>query len=431
MLLAWPALLDSPIVEFIEPYRLVQMWISLDSILLFCLLGAQYRQERTTAEEAHHAAIESLRRSHDSERAKRSFINNVGHELRGPVQAIKHFSESLKPELPSSLRPRLDQIDSNLGSVSGMLDALLSYAETGNSSRRREMKRFALAPLLGQLRDEFSPAVASKGLELRFHMTDEEVFSDKVLLSRVLRNLIDNAVKYTSAGFVEVRVADLGERVLVTVDDSGIGIPRDQLSGVFEEFVQIDNADCTEGVGLGLSIVRELTATLGIELQLSSVHGEGTRFELIIPKDPAHTGAALSAEDERKDSVSAPALEGLRILVVSRSDAETSVIRDRLVAWGCDVRFLTSAEAVSSIEQGVVSMQPDAIVIHSEDYALLAPSMPDLLAAFPVLVFGEDLTDRPSLSINTELHIFLPDTPKPMALRSFLQRRVASARRAS
>src|SRR6185436_16739907 len=131
----------------------------------------------------------------------------------------------------------------------------------------------------------FAPEAAAKNLALSVFASRAVVKTDAALLERVLRNLVSNAIKYTGAGRVLVGCRRRGGRLLIAVWDTGVGIAADHLDQVFEEYFQVDGRprDRSQGLGLGLSIVRRLARLLGSEIEVSSVPGVGSRFGLEVP----------------------------------------------------------------------------------------------------------------------------------------------------
>ncbi|ODT33641.1 MAG: hypothetical protein ABS55_12885 [Lautropia sp. SCN 70-15] len=170
--------------------------------------------------------------------------------------------------------------------------------------------------------------------------------TDRLLLERILRNLIDNAVKYTDKGEIRLVARRQGTGIRIAISDTGPGIPVEEQDRVFEEFYQIGNRerDRRKGLGLGLSIVRRLVDMLGVEMRLESAMTKGTRFELELPL------RATGGEVEGETTTDVSAIAGLSILVV---DDEASVrlgMKTLLEGLDCRVTLAAStAEAVDSL----------------------------------------------------------------------------------
>ena len=141
-------------------------------------------------------------------------------------------------------------------------------------------------PLLAGLVDQIEPEASAKGLAIGAVPTSLQVSSDPVLLERLLRNLLVNAVRYTESGRVLIGCRRRGDRVVILVLDSGIGIPTDKVDTVFDDFVRLDSPaerGGSRGLGLGLGVVRRMAALLGHPLELRSSPGKGSCFGVVVP----------------------------------------------------------------------------------------------------------------------------------------------------
>jgi signal transduction histidine kinase len=140
------------------------------------------------------------------------------------------------------------------------------------------------------LHAEYAPQAEVDGLRMSKHCSNLTANSDPVLVERMLRNLISNAIRYTRQGEIDIRCATVDNGITIEVRDTGIGIPADKHQQIFEEFVQLGNPerDRNKGLGLGLSIVRRLAGLLGTRVEVHSSPGVGSSFRFILPAgDPA------------------------------------------------------------------------------------------------------------------------------------------------
>ena len=169
---------------------------------------------------------------------------------------------------------------------------------------------------------------------------DHVFYSDSILLERVLRNLLSNAVQYTHTGFVSISCQDdVDGSKLITLEDSGIGIPSENSEDVFSEYYQLNNLnrDRSKGLGLGLAIVRRLCELMGIPLEMQSEEGRGTAFKLIVPGgDPAQIKPRFRFDNtmQAKDR---------RVLVIDDEPQVLQGMRHMLEGWGCKVMLAESA----------------------------------------------------------------------------------------
>jgi signal transduction histidine kinase/CheY-like chemotaxis protein len=233
--------------------------------------------------------------------AKSTFLAAASHDLRQPVQslvlllAIAEREANAQPKtmkIISLMKRSLDGLNALLGSV---LD--LSRLDAGVENP--VLETVDLGAKLLRLRDEYAPRAAAKGLKLRLAPRRIFVRSDARLLGRALRNLIENALRYTSRGGILIGFRRRGEYVRIDVYDTGIGIPADQQANIFEEFQQLHNPgrDLEKGLGLGLAIVARLARLLGAEIEVASRPGRGSRFSLLLP-EVAGVSAPKRSESE-------------------------------------------------------------------------------------------------------------------------------------
>lgn len=247
------------------------------------LRDADVRQARQRAEEELRAAKIELEKALVS---KSRFLAAASHDLRQPVQAIFCFQEILKTQLTD---PSAQAVVSNLGeSLDGLkvlLDSLLDISRLDSGLTQADIKQVALGPLLTRICGQLALVACQKGLKLRLVPSRATVLSDPMLLERILRNLIENAIKYSDSGRILVGCRIMGGQIRVEIWDTGIGIPDELSTQIFEEFFQVANSerDRTRGIGLGLSIVQRLCRILDHRISLQSVPGKGSTFGVVMP----------------------------------------------------------------------------------------------------------------------------------------------------
>jgi CheY-like chemotaxis protein/anti-sigma regulatory factor (Ser/Thr protein kinase) len=188
-------------------------------------------------------------------------------------------------ELPPHGREVLTQQGRAIDSMKRLLSALLDISKLESGAVQPQPCEFSLQQLFELLSTEFSTAARSKGLALIVEATNLCTHTDQSLLEQLLRNLISNAIKYTKEGTVTLRAVRTAAGVRIEVQDTGVGIPEDQLSYIFDEFFQVGVARNTtrEGYGLGLAIVQRIAKLLGFCIQVQSEVGKGSTFMLDLP----------------------------------------------------------------------------------------------------------------------------------------------------
>jgi len=229
---------------------------------------------------------------------KTDFVANASHELRTPITAIKIAFETLSDALandPEQADKCMGVIDGNLRRLEEMLRDLLDLSRVENQDHEPAAFVVKSADLFNGVRTTMMPMAQQKQVELIFEPPRPEQFiSDGRLLNLVLKNLVENGIKYTPAGG-KVTVSLIGSdepppRVTLTVADTGIGIAAEHIDRVFERFYQVDasrSSSAGRGTGLGLAIVRHAVHALGGNVRLESTVGEGTTVTCVLPQPAA------------------------------------------------------------------------------------------------------------------------------------------------
>jgi len=323
----------------------------------------RYKNERLVRqlELERQAVLREKDRAEEANRAKSRFLAAASHDLRQPLHSVSLFSAALALQKTD---PRSQQLGREIAaatqSLGALLDALLDISKLDADAVRPEPSRFALEKFLTRIAVDLRPVALEKSLSVEIDAIEHvPVETDAVLLERIVRNLADNALKYTKRGGLRLEARQSGQRALLVVADTGQGIPREEQERVFEEFYQLSNPerDRSRGIGLGLAIVRRLTNLLGIEITMDSEVGRGTRFllsmPLAVPRAPDADVAPLASVAE---DVVPP---GARVLVI---DDETSVregMRSLLETWGLAVTL------ASGIDEALATLNgkpPDLII---------------------------------------------------------------------
>ena len=266
--------------------------------------------------------------------AKSRFLASASHDLRQPVHALGMFVSALRGQTMNDEARRLvGHIDSSVVALDTLFTALLDISRLDAGVVACHTESFAIQPLLQRVCEESRVEAEDKGLRLVLHQCSGFVRSDPILLERILRNVISNAVRYTQHGRVVVGCRR-GNPLSIQVWDSGMGIPTDMQERVFEEFYQLDNPerDRNKGLGLGLAIVRRLASLLDCRVELGSRAGQGTVVKIMVPLAPQAEWIA-QAEAEILAEVQSHGL----ILVVDDEVAIQEAMRSLLMHWGHEV----------------------------------------------------------------------------------------------
>ena len=277
-------------------------------------------------------------RAEEANRAKSQFLAAASHDLRQPLHALSLFSATLTLRAADGAAGEIaGHINKALGSLSTLVDALLDISKLDAGAVQPELQRVNVKTLIERIEAEYRPVARDKGLTFRVAPVDAQVQTDPVLLERVVRNLVDNAFKYTAAGSVSLDVELDEQTVRIAVRDTGPGIPKSERERIFEEFYQVGNPerDRGKGLGLGLAIVRRLARLLGLEVQLESNPGHGSTFALTLARAAGESGLRQPQRVPVIDD--AGALAGARVLVIDDEPSVRVGMRALLESWGCRV----------------------------------------------------------------------------------------------
>jgi signal transduction histidine kinase/CheY-like chemotaxis protein len=296
--------------------------------------------------------------------AKSRFLASASHDLRQPVHALGMFVGALGDRsLDGDSHRLVSQIQNSVGALDSLFAAILDISRLDAGVIESRTLAFAIQPLLDRICREEMPEVERRGIALRLSPCSLTVQSDPVLLERVLRNLVSNAVRYTGKGRVLIGCRRAGDRVRIEVWDTGCGIPADQQDLIFQEFYQIGNPerDRTRGLGLGLAIVQRLTRILDLPMDMDSWVDKGSVFKVSVPL--AVSGQAIV--EAPRESPAAPH-RLLFIVVIDDEVAIQEAMLALLAGWGH--RVITAGSCAEMLEHAVgFTASPDLII---SDYRL-------------------------------------------------------------
>lgn len=245
-------------------------------------------QARTSDLQAANAMLSDAQaEAEQANQAKSRFLAAASHDLRQPLQSMFLFASALHGHVFSKAgQDALVRIERGLDVLKGMLDSLLDVSRLDVNVIQPELTVFPLGALLDDISVSYRRIAASKGVDLRCGpLSDALVRSDQGLLGRMVRNLVENAIRYTETGEIILSARQFDGCIHVEVKDTGIGIAADQLDRIFEEFHQVGNPerDKARGLGLGLAIVQRLSTILAHPVDVQSTLGEGSTFTIAVP----------------------------------------------------------------------------------------------------------------------------------------------------
>lgn len=225
------------------------------------------------------------------EQVRTEFLGNVSHELRTPIFAIQGFIETLLNGAINDSRVNksfLEKANVHTQNLNNLLNDLIDISMIESGQMKMSFRYFNIAEYLEQLLSEFIPLAEEKGLELKLLSIKPnlQLFGDKNRLKQVLVNLIQNAIKYTEKGRVEIVVVEEGKFGKITVRDTGLGIPEADIDRIFERFYRVDKGRSREvgGTGLGLAIVKHILEAHNSKIEVKSIFGLGSEFSFKLKK---------------------------------------------------------------------------------------------------------------------------------------------------
>lgn len=357
--------------------------------------------------------------------AKTKFLAAASHDLRQPLQSVSLLSAALdfhiKGEKEKSI---LEKLQNSVDSLSELLNSLLDISKLDAEVIQPEIRPILLNELFQQSIEKFEPIAAEKGLVFGYQSTsDAWINSDPQLLSRIIGNLLENAIRYTKSGSVSVVLKKEHEMAVILLKDTGIGIRDEDKQNIFTEFYQADNPerDRQKGLGLGLSIVKRLSGLLGIQLEFESLSGLGTTFKLTCPLVENTPVSHLNMKKETE----APS-EQLTVLVIDDEASVRESMKILFEAWSCLV--LTAGDEIEALN--VISKLDSPIDALFVDYRLregkTGVQLANKLARYlnydlPIMVITGDTAPDQLRDIEASGFQLAHKPIQPKVLKSFLK----------
>jgi PAS domain S-box-containing protein len=316
-----------------------------------------------------HQAAKALRLARDraeaADRAKTRFLAAASHDLRQPLQAAVLLAELLNSQADSGAPPSwsVSNLRRALDDIKYLVDSLFDVSRLDSGAVTPDISSFPLQGLLDQTIILYQKVAEDKGISLLAAPTDAIIRSDPVLLGRMLANLVENAVRYTLSGHVLIECEPIGAHLRIHIEDTGIGISKQDLSRIWDEFEQLKNPARDRRQGLGLSIVRRLSTLLDHPVEVSSEPGKGSSFVVTVPVDEQHVTSSSQTPTNRTSS--GPD-NGHLVVVVDDDPLLLDTLHMALEDNGWSVIAATDyAEAINRLTAG--KRPPDVII---SDYRL-------------------------------------------------------------
>lgn len=365
---------------------------------------------------------EALKQAEIANAAKTRFLASASHDLRQPLHTLTLFCAALETQaLPANAKGIVAHMDVALGVLRDQLSTLLDTSKLDAGIVQAEPSSVDLVPWVEQWRQAFEPQAHQKSLRLEVAHDPQlegpcHVLTDPLHLDRIVRNLLDNAIKYCDAGTVWLKIQVDGNKIVLIVQDTGRGIAKEEQDRIFEEFYQIGNPerDRSRGLGLGLSIVKRLAGLLNVPVQVHSEEGVGTEVTLTLQRCEPPTSQATIDAPSNMD------LPACHVLLLDDEPAILMAMQTLLSALGCQVSVAeTTDQAMTLVNQ----TRPDLVLA---DFRLrgtesgikairkMRQRWPDLPA---LLISGDTAEDR----LKEAKDAGLPLLHKPVSVDSLLR----------
>ena len=354
---------------YLLPYAIPLMMTAFSGLLMQRVVRAMQQVEDLNLS-LEHRVQDRTQALQQANQAKSRFIAAASHDLRQPVVTIGLLVGLLREQVSAPrLRDLIDRINEAVAALEDLLKGLLDLSRFDAGTVKPRLQGVPLQGLFDAIAAHESEAARLKGVRLRFRPTGLAVRSDPVLLEQILRNLVNNAVRYTDAGGVLVGVRPRGEgRVSVEVWDTGSGITPAQQQTVFDEFTQFEPGrnHRVRGLGLGLALVKRAALLLEHPLRLRSRPGRGSCFALTLPLAVAEAHQGVTAMTEARP------LQGLRLLLVEDEPTVLQAMQMQLERWGATVH---PADGLGALDR--LLADPDGPCATGVDMVISDNRLPD------------------------------------------------------
>jgi two-component system, sensor histidine kinase len=342
--------------------------IFLITVLLFSRTHFKSIIESITLRIENKALLENLTELKDIAEAanidKSRFLAAASHDLRQPVHALGLLLEALESRADGKPEDLFFSINKSVGNLKELFDALLDISRLDAGTVDTNLCHFSLTQLLADLETDYPLEARREGVNFNIAIGESEViYSDPILLKRVISNLLNNAIRYTEQGSISINVEKRQNTFLLAVNDTGCGIKEEDQREIFLEFFQVDNPerDRNNGLGLGLAIAKRISKLLSFNIRLESSLGIGSTFTLELESgDPSEVVIAQPPSTYTEQN-----FNGLKVLIIDDEADVLGAMTSTLNEWGCTVFQAQSAEeALNNLTQ---IDEPDMIVA---DYRL-------------------------------------------------------------
>jgi len=371
----------------------------------------------------------------DAEKAnknKTQFLVAVSHDLNQPLTAAHLMAGSLLEELKSS-KPSTEslslyakRVSVSLEAMENLLNSLVDISKLEANVVETNISDFSIGVILKQLEAEYSIQAEKRGLTFNCVNSTCVIRSDLVLLGRVLRNFISNAMRYTASGKILLGCRRKKEVLSIEVWDTGTGIPKRELNTIFKEFRQLPNADKSieKGLGLGLAIVERITRILNINVVVRSRWRRGSVFSVEVP----YGDVSVLSKKKDKIKIYSPNENFYNkvILILEDNVPSLDALKTTLEGWDCKVIAATTLKGIATKINTFKGIKPDLIIadFHLDDSNNGVDALNYIKENYrylcPALVITSDQSTKIRRLIECNGFHYMYKPIKPAKLRAFI-----------
>jgi signal transduction histidine kinase/DNA-binding response OmpR family regulator len=314
------------------------------------------------------------------DRARTEFFQNVTHELRAPLTMLLTPLQDILDEpgvvLSAATRNTVETSVRAGDRLQRVVDALLDLSRAESGALIPDREDMDLASVTADVVEGYRPAIEGR-LNLRVDLPSESLraYVDRMMWTTIVTNLVNNAVKFTEEGEVAVSLSGDDSQVVLTVADTGVGIPQNEQAQIFERFHRVNNGDHQPGSGIGLALVAEMTSAHGGSVEVASELGEGSRFVVRLPRFSGPPPEADVAEGAARPQTEDQSGEDRRRLLIIEDEPDLRSYLTRLFS-----KDGYAVEAVGDVETALTSLDSNAPDLVITDVMLPGQSGFDLLA---------------------------------------------------
>jgi signal transduction histidine kinase len=359
----------------------------------------------------------------DANISKTRFLAAASHDILQPLNAARLYVTSLVERQNGGEDSRLvENIDDSLEAIEEILGALLDISRLDAGAMTTAITSFKMSDLMRSLEIEFVPIALAKGLKLTFVPCSLPVESDRLLLRRLLQNLISNAIKYTPHGRVLIGCRRRGQSLQISVYDTGVGIPVVKRGEIFKEFHRLEQgARIARGLGLGLSIVERLARVLNHGIALDANAGGGSVFSVTVPTAKAinYTAAVTTATPLSRTPIS-----GALIVCIENDAAILDGMKTLLTGWDAEVIAVAdpdaAIEAITAAGTPVTGLLVDYHLDRGNGVAAIRDIRRRFGESIPAILITADRSPHVRAAAREEKIPVLNKPVKPASLRALL-----------